>query len=341
MPIVRNSVLCFVGVLMASSASAEEFFRYATGVVPPTSATCEQEAAAFGARFAAATGLSVYASSCAEDGFSGRKLELTYIAERAVQVVSAMRGRFWDADEDDTMPAQIFDLGALFGRYDQYATCFSAAAAEVARFESETGLDAVAAYCEPGTAGGISLRIDGFGTPLRRYRQQDVEFRGEVDVETAERLAAVFADNGASIIEGEPWGPHALISYYGAFLGISMFSPNYYGQVDDVSQCSQELQVAQEALSSMRGGQPLIATCLQASGSGGFHLNFAFLREGSGLGFGEVRGPTFSSFSACSADRARGVEAIRRISGRDVRAGVCVRDRYDDSSAFVLIGLAP
>lgn len=326
--------------IVATHASGAEFFRYVTGFVPSSSLSCDADAAAFGARFQLATALEVFSTSCAEDGFGARKLELSYIGDRPVGVVSAMRGRFWDADVEDTMPSGPFSTDALFGRYSDYSSCFAAIPGEVFTYETQTGLPAVAAYCEAGTAGGISLRIDGFGAPRSRYRQQNVEFRGEVDLEMASLVADVVRAGGATIIEAEPWGPYALVSFYGSIVPLVPFAPNYDGIVDGPEQCEFELGVALSALATIRGSQPLISKCLSSGDSPATHLNFAFARSAEGLGFSEIRGPTFGTYATCSSNRDRSVEAMRRTSGRDVRAAVCVRTSSVDPSDFVLIGLA-
>ncbi len=316
-----------------------QFFDYTTGSVSASGASCESEAAAFGARFAAATGVTPYRTACAGDDGYARSLTLTYVAAAPLPVVSATRGRFWRTDASDTMPA-VFPSNPLFGIFGDLATCLSATSVEESTFERETGLKAVAAYCVRADAGGIGLRVDGFGTPHRRFRQLEAEFYGAVDAALVDAVEGVVRHAAGDVVDGVPWGPNALVSYYAAdSANVLTKTIGFEGQLDSMAECDSELAVAKAAIGRVSGASPVIARCLPNAYDSSAHLNFGFEGE-EAKRFSQVEGPLYSTYAACVGDRERGRVAMSQASGREIAEAVCVRTSSVSPASLRLIGVA-
>jgi hypothetical protein len=208
-------VLAAAGVVAASTpARADDdthFHHYRLVDLPATEAGCAAEATSLGARIAAQTGVEIFAARCQQDWGASYYVDVTYVADAPLNVVSTVNG-------DDDVYHQ--------GLYRNAEACTADLASQTERFRRATGIEPLVAYCSDERSSSdhsIALTIEGFGTPGRapRFfaRQIFGSIQGDRDAiaaHMAERLGATRgADVFGAVLASETMESRFALSYYG------------------------------------------------------------------------------------------------------------------------------
>lgn len=150
-----NRTLLLLSLSVASNVFAADFVYKLKGY-PVNTADCSAKAQELGGRFAAMTGLNVYASSCGEE-YSNRYIYIRYSADAAIVPVSTSN--------------PTYSLADLKGTYKTAAECQAALANEAKIFTEETGYDVFTSYCYSETYNRVApwvAHVDGLGKTAPR-----------------------------------------------------------------------------------------------------------------------------------------------------------------------------
>jgi hypothetical protein len=170
----------------SSAFAAPKPFSYRVEI-PASDATCDQEATNLGQRFATATGLTVTSTACQ----SSQEIEKQIVFTLVVNYQS---------------DAEIKPYSAVYtdeGIFESYVDCLASLPAQKSAFETNTGLQTLAAGCVSASIGnGFSPYVDGIGTPHLKFFSSNPSFdsgyigiQGIYDVFKAQLSAA-----GANIV---------------------------------------------------------------------------------------------------------------------------------------------
>lgn len=145
------------------------------------------------------------------------------------------------------------------------------------------------------------------------------------------------------MISAEPWGPHALISYYGdGNFTLDVRTIGFSGELDDRDSCKAELTVAKAAIAAATGAPVDVAVCLPDSDAeidSGHHMNVGLRSDVVRTTYGQIDGPAYGSYAACRDDRAQAVAALSQASGRVVTGAVCVRTTSFQPFTYKIVGI--
>ena len=294
-------VLC--GLVLASAGhiarASEPTQSYEYRIrVPQTRLSCADEAQQLGARFAAATGIRADAAECVDqipltaDGkqYNLYSLRLSYKALENPLVYSA----FYGSSESYGLPT---DTVGVYSTYDQ---CLAQVQPQAQNFQTQTGLQAVATTCLPGSYSfqpNYVLRIDGIGKPLKKLRRLEIKFLGHSNDGLNGRVDQMLTALGGAIV------------FHAESLTL-LYAPDNFavkhdtlGRFNTQETCTRELDAAQ-AIYGRLESRASIVECLPSYGTN-YYLEA--VREGGfflSSDMGNTRG-RFFSFDECTKDRAK------------------------------------
>ena len=331
---ITLALLQFVASAMAAGPAQ---YAYETRI-PAGITDCATEARALGTRFEGATGARVLSATCkpAVDFVAEKNHYVLYpivLSYSADQPFYPYTGNFGQAQIGTVFPS------STQGIYDSYSDCLGAREAQTRVFERQTGLQAVAAGCEPGF-GTLSpnylLKVDAFAEIPDAYHKakhhlyafgyKPIVPGGDP---LASRVSELIADQGGEDIEQEK----------GTFLYYSQYevrvSADMLASLSSRDECVSQLADA-EAIGRNLGSDKNFATCLPMSEKSPEGVNYLQLLRGGGYLIGTDFGTSsrrYYSFQECLNDRSLVlIEARKRNDA--VAGGVCHSD--DDRRMYVL-----
>jgi hypothetical protein len=288
-------------------------FAYEVPDYPVATASCAAAARDLGARFAAATGLTVTRAACLSSTGTRSTLHIDYQADAkpSLATTGEAASTLWSA-----------------ASYASETACTTALPAERAEFEQRTGLAPLVAYClsDLAASGGDRwiARVDAFGEAAAAPRiigayvfgsplgYTAATFRGAV-------LAALQSDGLAprfATLRGMGGYTELTVGYYGG--EDARMTAGTYARFDAEAPCRAE--VAQLAPALGGATRPALLTYCAALFTGRI--------EAQALAFGDEMHPAnaverFATYADCAASRDALVARYRDDYQRPVTGGLC------------------
>lgn len=308
--------LLTAGVLTA----APQVFGYWVEGYPGDAAACDALAKDLGGRLVAGAPVTLYRASGAASGKNLCQLDISYLADKALPLVS-------------THPED-----AVFDGYDKWSyasldECNANLPGQAELFTRGTGLKPLVAYCYSTTLfheGAVSiLKIDAFGAaamPPRYFAVPvgaDAAAQDKLDVDTAKALVA----QGAIVSRvAHTRFPQYDESRDGVFyyapnnLAAQTLDPDLYGLVfHSADECASQATEAASVASAL--GATLVSTACTP----GIHrvvLANVITVQGLPVNAFYPRDSEYASLAECLADRPRMI-ALQVQLGHDARAAMC------------------
>ena len=280
-----------------------------------TERSCAEEASLLAARFHAATRFELVKSECGgasatTDGNHPLNIfVVTYMAEYLPRSFSVTLDPevYWPKPSENTN-----DL------YTDYNDCAADLPNQTARFEANTGLVAVAAYCEPKdsfarTTVTYRLKIESFGDP--KTRLFDFHNFRNFDELATNQVRAMLTGAGASIVkekDGE-------VFYY-AVSPVNV-STNSFAAFENSEQCTAQISDAAAILEKL-GAKQIVIRCAPRAELGGVELNSVSDTGWAVSNDYGLRSPAYYSFGECMQDKPRYLDE----RGSYALGGICARD---------------
>jgi hypothetical protein len=278
---------------------------------------CALAAADLGERFAAATGLAPAATRCVRDGGRYYDLEITYLADQALPVVTT-------APRD----GDVLDRGP----FTSPEACAEGLPAQAEQFRAETGLEPVVAACrmyeDPGGR-RYAHWIEGLGAAAHAPHvfAEETYYGYPLDRTTdlAARIRTALEARGVSVyrvsVGLEIITTQLVVGYYApAEIALDLHGPYVVTSADRCRALAASLAEPFAAA----GEAALAGWCTNDSITSGFAAYVFADATGSRLRE-QVAAPTFADLDACDADRARIEDLYRTGESLDVVGSVCTR----------------
>jgi hypothetical protein len=150
------ALLALLGMTARAFGADVKTYRYEVENYPKSAAGCHAAAKEVGDRFAVTTSMGVKLARCLKEDADGYRLRIEYDAEVPAPLVSTR-----------VFPSSVYPLG----QYKDRAACDTKLPALKDKFEKETGLGAMVAYCDRDDFANETpwyAHIDGFGAAAKR-----------------------------------------------------------------------------------------------------------------------------------------------------------------------------
>ncbi len=302
-------------------------FSYLIKNHPAQPKGCHETAADIGARFQQATSIVPTRSRCMEETELGYRIEISYTAEKPVELVSTSKA--WGSITG-------------IGRYATIANCQAAMDQEAKIFVEETGLKVALNFCaRDGLSGGKNVwypRIDGFGTAKRTPQMSTYHFFGVpkgIDGPTIrERIFAGLRARGirpvALVFRSHMAYGDAAVHYYGEDrINLELIEAT---KVATLEQCeAQNLELAAAYVG--HANPPLVHYCGLPLIGNEFELNVLFTGK-----YPEVRSSSekFKTFADCEAERSTLVTFYKQTLKLPILLGLCSRGKLERQFSIAL-----
>ncbi|HEX4923379.1 MAG TPA: hypothetical protein VFV50_04805 [Bdellovibrionales bacterium] len=305
-------------ILISGSAGAASLSTYWVRV-PSTQNSCAEEARLLSERFTQATRARVASSECrgevafVADGRSHKVYSLSVSYESLAPMIPHS-AKFGEGYAPST--------GNGRGAYATYVECLGDLGAQRQKFEEQTRLTAVAAFCAPAAVGHpvtYVLQIDGFGKPAKSLFVYRHPFMSRPDARFDDAAGRLLAAGGAVLVRqsGEQ-----RFYYSEYFVPVRRQIAGFFPSVDACMAQQPEIHAMLESLSVHH-----FSGCVQGAKSTTLELiRLGHEMIGSDLGIGS---PHYYSLEECMADRTRAKSAFAaRNLNRPALAAIC---RVNDS----------
>lgn len=292
--------------------------------IPQTNRTCAEEANIMGDRFAQATranGSVVTEKICRSvvtAPYDGAKNSLysiliTYKATREAWAYSALFGSM----DFQSTPANTN------GIYAKYSDCVAGLDAQATHYETETGLVAVAAFCQPSLMGDTyTITVQGFGEPKRRLYVMKSAMTGEVNPELSQSMDHFLAGLDAHVV----FRTETHYFYYREnYLELRQ---NMFGDFSNPAECAAQVATVSNIYTLGKSKQQIVA-CLPW----GKKMALNGLADGVMLSYfsGDA---VYYSFDECMQDRSRVMQANTGYYSNPLGA-ICKED-YHAAGQYVM-----
>jgi hypothetical protein len=227
-----------------------------------------------------------------------------------VSYLSTSQVQFYRANF--TGQAFLDEPSAGTGLFDTYSACLAQLDKQQASFEAQTGLTAVATYCQHDTLGSktFSLTVEGFGVPKAKLYEYTPAAEALQSKSTqllqAAQLAITTSGGQLTYVDD------AHVFYYSKYsVPVTEMT---LGEFKSVTECSVQLEDAKAALSTLKldNGQALCTDDgnMEIVGAGITYAN----------GRTEDRQDRYASFEDCMKDKVRVVQNATSAGGHIVAA---------------------
>ena len=314
---MRILLVALAFLIMAPSVWAKSQFNYFVKI-QATQASCPEEATHLGLRFAQATHLTVVQSKCVDESDSVYSLSLDYLADSAASPYSAILNSAMAGVSDNDYPT--------------LASCVADIPAQSEAFAKYTKLIAVSTSCALESEGRYVIRVDGFGEPAESLQSFRIALSGTPTPAYLNDSVSLITKLGGSVVLR---GQDGRISFY----SVEALSLNRAVLGDffaDIHQCRSQLDAAR-AIGTAAGAKTIVADCLPSRSGIAGAVSLEVVYDSPAIlasDFGQ-NAPSYSSFQACMADRARALLAITEKQGAPVLGGICVSNN-DSPDQFIL-----
>jgi hypothetical protein len=312
-------VLASMGALAATSQAAQSYSYQIR--IPDRGQSCEAEASNLAQKFAHLAQVQVTGSSClssttvVEDSGSYilHSVLVNYDAARPLRPYSAYIGR-----------GDMFqNPGNIVGLYSDLGSCLGEIKAESDIFTRATGLEVLAATCEPGTlglGGDYVLHIDGVGQPAQRLYAFSPSYPGQALSPFSAELKDLLTQSGSTLAKLVDTD---LLYYAKASLNLKL---DYAGSFSDESQCQSQLADARQIYLNAHDSWVKTKCSSEEIGqdTGVFLHTLNVLHMGDMMvisDFGE-NSIHYLTFDECRKDRERVLNSLT-AHGQNIYGGIC------------------
>ena len=264
---------------------------------------CADEKSTVVARLQQRSDLVLLSANCSRPGFSGDELTLKFRWTGAAHVIHMPSLGLIAGGGDDVVTPFLSEPSAYYGAFPSVEECQSWRTGFEAQYESASGLEVVASFCNHSFAGGYELQLLTIGEQRSKVRHLEFHLQGVPDADLLDRLNQIITDGGGRPILTTTMSVWLSVNYFSDHeirVGILDGTPTF--AVSSFAQCETERRVLNRIMLDNYQFSFDVSECLADTDNALISLNDFYTKALPPVVFGEDA--DYPTWEDCHASRA-------------------------------------